>query len=94
MEQEDNYVTYKIRGNIECYAAFDHMFFPYRQIEVINHMVIRSQTFKNYEIKYNAMLLKKNNQYHQFNPHIIYPEFAGYSIVYKSTSIFTDESKN
>jgi hypothetical protein len=37
--------------------------------------------------------MKKNDKHFQFSPHIIYPEFAGFSIVYQSTNIFTDESK-
>jgi hypothetical protein len=37
--------------------------------------------------------MKKNDKHFQFSPHIIYPEFGGFSIVYQSTNIFTDESK-
>jgi hypothetical protein len=44
-DHKDDYVTYKIKGNLECAAMFDLMLFPYRQIDVVNHLVIRSQTF-------------------------------------------------
>lgn len=44
-DSNEDYITYKIKGNFECSAIFDFMFFPYRQIEVVNHMVIRSQVF-------------------------------------------------
>ena len=57
--QNEDYMTYKIKGNFECSAIFDLMLFPYRQIEVINHLVVRSQTFENWEIKYNCLLLKE-----------------------------------
>ena len=62
-DQKVDYITYKIKGNLECSALFDLMFFPYREIDVINHLVIRSQTFtdsrdKEYVIKYNAMILR------------------------------------
>lgn len=73
----DDYVTYMIKGNIECSAFFDMMLFPYRQIQVINHLVIRSQFYKgkdkDYTIKYNAMMLLEGTEFHQFSPHIIYP---------------------
>lgn len=70
----EDYVTYKIKGNIECSANFDFLLFPYRQIEVINHLVIRSQEYKGHIIKYNAMMLLDNNcNFHQFSPHIAYP---------------------
>ena len=47
-DQKEDYVTYKIKGNLECKALFDLMLYPYRQIDVVNHLVIRSQTFNNF----------------------------------------------
>ena len=70
------------------------MFFPYREIDVINHMVIRSQTFEEYTIKYNAMLLRDTGgiEANQFSPYFINDEFAGYGINSQSTKIYSDES--
>lgn len=66
---KDDYVTYKIIGTIECDAYFDCMFFPYRRIEVVNHLCIREQefneerdgTFVKHVIRYNTMMLMEEN---------------------------------
>jgi len=57
-DQKQDYVTYKIKGNLECSASFDLMLFPYREIDVVNHLVIRSQVYEDWTIKYNAILLE------------------------------------
>jgi len=71
------------------------MLFPFRQIEVLNHLVVRTQHFRGYSIKYNAMMLKNDNllEFNQFSPYITFPEFAGYRIMHFSTEMSTDESK-
>lgn len=61
-DQKKDYVTYKIKGNLECAASFDLMLFPYREIDVVNHLVIRSQVYKGCTIKYNAILLKEDGE--------------------------------
>ena len=81
-DQKQDYVTYKIKGNLECSASFDLMLFPYREIDVVNHLVIRSQVYEDWTIKYNAILLKdeENVCVSQFAQYFINPEFAGFTI--------------
>lgn len=73
----NDYVNYRISGAIECSAEFDSMFFPYRRIEVTNHLCIRQQEYREwnrdgtcneYHIRYNIMMLVEQNheKYAQF----------------------------
>ena len=77
-DQKEDYITYRIKGNLQCSALFDLMFFPYREIDVVNHLVIRSQTFcdskgRQFVIKYNAMILRDTGEFSatQFSPHFV-----------------------
>ena len=73
------------------------MFFPYREIDVVNHMVFRSQNYisdkGNYIIKYNALMLEdvKEFEVHQFSQNFINPEFAGFDITSGSAEIYSDQ---
>jgi hypothetical protein len=98
---DPDYVNYRISGAIECTAEFDSMFFPYRRIEVTNHLTIRQQEFKEwhfdgtcseYAVRYNIMMLVEENhmKYAQFLPFSGSGKFGSFKIDQNSSQAVAD----
>lgn len=96
-----DYVNYRITGAIECSAEFDSMFFPYRRIEVTNHLCIRQQEFRHwhqdgsyteYFIRYNIMMLVEENheKYAQFLHYTGNKRFGDFKIDHSSSQAVAD----
>jgi hypothetical protein len=96
-----DYVNYRISGAIECAAEFDSMFFPYRRIEVTNHLCVRQQEFRqrhpdgshsDYAVRYNIMMLVEENheKYAQFLPYSGRKLFGNFKIDHNSSQAVAD----
>jgi hypothetical protein len=98
---DKDYVNYRISGAIECSAEFDSMFFPYRRIEVTNHLCIRQQEYREwnsdgtcseYSIRYNIMMLVEQNheKYAQFLHYTGDKKFGDFKIDHNSSQAIAD----